>query len=152
MRLLLRRSVEHVGRIGEIVNVSDGFGRNYLLPQRLAVSVTPDNKRLIEFEKVEEAKREAARKESAETLGRTIDAIELEILAKAQDDGTLYGSITPHQIRDKVKQVKDLVLDVKQLKIAEPIRKVGNHEVEVKLHSEVSATLRVRVIREGEDD
>ncbi|MBI3722833.1 50S ribosomal protein L9 [bacterium] len=151
MRLLLRRTLENVGKIGDVVNVSDGYGRNYLLPQGLAVAVTPDNKRLIEFEKVEVAKQEAAKKSAAETLARSIEGLELTIQVKAQDDGSLYGSVTPHQIVDALKAARgDFPVDTKMLKIADPIRKLGDFKIEVKLHSEVLAGIGIKVLREPE--
>jgi large subunit ribosomal protein L9 len=151
MRLLLRRTLENVGKIGDVVNVSDGYGRNYLLPQGLAVAVTPDNKRLIELEKVEVAKHEAARKTAAEQLARSLEGLELQITVKAQDDGSLYGAVTPHQIVDALKAARgDLAVDTKMLKIAEPIRKLGDFKIDVKLHSEVLAGVGIKVLREVE--
>jgi large subunit ribosomal protein L9 len=152
MKLLLRRNIENVGKIGEIVDVSSGYGRNYLMPQRLAVPVTPDNKRQIEIEKVEYAKQEAERKTSAEKLARHIESIDVEIVAKSQDDGTLYGSIHPKEIAGTLKTSREIEIEHKQIKIHDPIRKLGDFEVEVKLHPEVFATLRVRVTREAEEE
>lgn len=152
MRLLLRRSVEHVGKIGEIVNVADGYGRNYLLPQGLAVAVTPSNRRQIEIEKVEVAKQDAERKTAMQRLAHSMDGVEITITVKAQDDETLYGSVTPHQIVDTLKKTRDIHVDVKALKIAEPIKKVGEHMVEIKLHAEVqNPKVRVVVKRETEE-
>lgn len=152
MRLLLRRSVENVGKIGEIVNVADGYGRNYLLPQGLAVAVTPSNRKQIELEKVEVAKQEAERKTAMERLAHSMDGVEITILAKAQDDDSLYGSITPHQIVEQLKKTRDIHVEVKQLKIAEPIKKIGEHAIEIKLHAEVgNPKVRVVVKRETEE-
>jgi large subunit ribosomal protein L9 len=152
MKLLLRRNIETVGKIGEIVDVSDGYGRNYLLPQRLAVPVTPDNKRQIEVEKIEYAKHEAERKTAAEKLARTIEGVDLEILVKSQDDGSLYGSVSAKEIAERLRQVRELEIDWRWIKIHDPIKKLGDFEVEVKLHPEVIGTLRVRVTREVEDE
>jgi large subunit ribosomal protein L9 len=152
MKLLLRRNIENVGKIGEIVDVSSGYGRNYLMPQRLAVPVTPDNKRQIEVEKVEYAKQEAERKTAAERMQKSIESTEVEIIAKSQDDGSLYGSIHPKEIAERLRIMREMEIDHKTIKIHDPIRKVGNFEVEVKLHPEVIATLKVKVTRETEDD
>lgn len=153
MRLLLRRSVESVGKIGEIVNVSDGYGRNYLLPQGLGVAVTPANRRQIELEKVEVAKQEAERKSAMERLAHSMDGVEITIVAKAQDDDSLYGSVTPHQIVDTLKSARDIHVEVKQLKIPEPIKKIGEHSIEIKLHPEVpNPKVRVVVKRETEEE
>lgn len=151
MRLLLRRTLENVGKIGEVVNVSDGFGRNYLLPQRLAVAVTPDNRRMIEGEKIIEAKREAERRDAAMKLAKQIDGVEVVITAKAQDDDTLFGAVTPKEIAERLRQTKDLGIEWRQLKIAEPIRRLGDYEVEIKLHTDVMGHLKVKVVREQED-
>src|SRR5271155_1826963 len=124
MKLLLRRNIESVGKIGEIVDVSDGYGRNYLLPERLAVPVTPDNKRQIEVEKVEYARQEGERKTSAERLSKSIEAIEVELFAKSQDDGSLYGSVSPKEIAERLRQARELEVDHKMIKIHDPIRKV----------------------------
>lgn len=152
MKLLLRRTLEHVGNIGDIVDVSDGFGRNYLLAQRLAVPVTPDNRRLIEIEKIVEAKRDAERKAAAEQLARSIEGVDVEVVVKAQDDGTLYGSVTPKEIVERLKATREIAVEPKQLKIGEPMKKVGDYEVQVKLHPEVIATFKVHVTREPTDE
>jgi large subunit ribosomal protein L9 len=153
MKLLLRRSVENVGKIGEIVDVKDGYGRNFLLPQRLAVAVTPANRRQIELEKVEVAKEEAERKSAMERLAHSMDGVEVTITAKAQDDDSLFGSVTAHQIADTLRSARDIHIEVKQLRIAEPIKKLGEHTVEIKLHSEVpNPKVRVVVKREAEEE
>ena len=152
MKLLLRRNVENVGKIGEIVDVSDGYGRNYLLPQRVAVPVTPDNKRQIEVEKIEYAKQEAERKTAAERMAKSIESIVAEIVAKSQDDGSLYGSISPKEIAERLRVTREMEIDWKSIKIHDPIRKVGDFEVDVKLHPEVIATLKVKVTREPEEE
>jgi large subunit ribosomal protein L9 len=122
------------------------------MPQRLAVAVTPDNKRQIEIEKIEYAKQEAERKTTAERMAKSIESIEVEIIAKSQDDGSLYGSIHPKEIVERLRLTRELELDHKSIKIHDPIRKVGSFEVEVKLHPEVIATLKVKVTRETEDE
>jgi large subunit ribosomal protein L9 len=147
----MRRTLENVGKIGDIVDVSDGFGRNYLLPQRHAVPVTQDNRRRIEVEKVEYAKEQAAEKEAATILARSLEGVDIQISAKAQDDGTLYGSVSPKEIAEKLKSSRELVVDHKHVKLHEPIKKVGEHEAEIKLHSEVSAHIRIRVIAEASE-
>jgi large subunit ribosomal protein L9 len=152
MKLLLRRNIENVGKIGEIVDVSDGYGRNYLMPERLAVPVTPDNKRQIEVEKVEYAQQEAERKTTAERMGKTIESTEVEILAKSQDDGSLYGSISPKEIAERLRVTREMEIDWKSIKIHDPIKKVGDFEVDVKLHPEVIVTLKVKVSREVEEE
>lgn len=152
MKLLLRRNIENVGKIGEVVDVSDGYGRNYLMPQRLAVAVTPDNKRQIEIEKIEYAKHEAERKTAAERMTKSIEATEVEIIAKSQDDGSLYGSISPKEIAERLRQTRELEIEWKTIKIHDPIKRVGDFEVDVKLHPEVIATLKVKVTREPEEE
>jgi large subunit ribosomal protein L9 len=148
MRLLLRRTVEHVGKIGDIVNVSDGYGRNYLMPQGLGVAVTADNRKMIEIEKVKVAKIEAEKKAKMETLARTLHGAEMELLEKAQDDDTLYGSVTGHSIAQTLNTRLNLELDPKSVKLVDPIKKLGVYDVEIKLHAEVSAKIRIYVNRE----
>ena len=148
MRLLLRRTVEHVGKIGDIVDVSDGYGRNYLMPQGLAVAVTADTKRMIELEKVKVAKIEAERKQKMETLARTLHGAEMELLEKAQDDDSLYGSVTGHAIAHTLNTRLNLEIDPKMIKLDDPIKKLGVYDVEIKLHPEVSAKIRIYVNRE----
>jgi large subunit ribosomal protein L9 len=152
MKLLLRRNIENVGRIGEIVDVSDGYGRNYLMPQRLAVPVTIENRREVELEKVEYAKHEAERKTAAERMQKSLQTTDVEILARSQDDGTLYGAIHPKEIAERLRQMREIEIDHKSIKIHDPIRKVGEFEVDVKLHPEVIATLKVKVTREVEEE
>ena len=150
MRLLLRRSVDHVGKIGDVVNVSDGYGRNYLLPEGLAVAVTPDNLRQIEIEKVKVAKMDDERKQQLVGQAKTIDGAEIELLEKAQADDTLYGSVTPQMIAHVLKTRTEIDIDAKSIKITDPIKKLGIYDIEIRLHPEVSARVRVYVNREPE--
>src|SRR5262245_37506282 len=132
MKLLLRRNVEHVGRVGDLVTVSEGYGRNFLLPQGLAVHVTEDNKRVIEQEKVKVAKMEAEMKEKLSALARTLHGAEIEMLEKAQEDDTLYGSVTSHMIAHTLKTRANIDLEPKTIKLHDAIKRLGVYEVERK--------------------
>ena len=107
MRLLLMERVPGLGDMGEVVEVADGYGRNYLLPQRLAVANTPDNRREIETLRLVQMQREEERQRLAEHAAKDLERALLQVKMKAQDDGTLYGSVTASVVCDVVKKAKD---------------------------------------------
>lgn len=148
MQLILRADVENLGRLGDTVAVKPGYGRNYLIPQGLAMLATPANLRRFENEsKKLQAKRDALLA-SARTLAEQIAAVSVEIEMRVGEGDKLYGSVTSAMIADKL-AAAGVEVDRKKIVLAEPIKALGHFEVEVKLMPELHATVQVTVMRQG---
>lgn len=147
MKVILKDDVKNVGKIGEIVDVADGFARNYLLPKGLAVEANTRNIRSLEHEKriIEEMAKK--REDSAQRLASKISAMSLVIKAKAGEDGKLFGSITNMDIAEALR-AKGVEIDKKKISVEEPIRRLGSYTVSVKVHREISAQLNIEVVQE----
>jgi len=148
MKLLLKKNVYKLGQIGDVVEVKDGYGRNYLLPHRLAVEPTEANLQAIEVEKQKYLEELAKMKEEFEAKAKLVDGKEIIIEAKANDEGHLYGSIGPAQIVDLLGQ-EGIMLDVEFVKLDQPIRTLDKYTVNVVFCPEVEAKLSVWVVPEG---
>lgn len=144
MRLILREEVDHLGRRGDIVNVTRGYARNYLLPKRLAMEINDDNLRLIEKEKkIYEAKL-AKEKGEAEGLANSLSAVKLSFARRVHGEGEeLYGSVSPTDIAEALAE-KGFTIEKRKISV-EPIKKVGEYTISVKLHPEVTANFPVTV-------
>ena len=146
LQVILQHDVDNVGKSGELVRVRPGFARNYLLPRSLAVPATAAARKRIEHEKaVALAKSEKAKKEARE-LALQLGGVEVLLAHKVGDDGRLFGSVTTKEIEAALK-AKGFSIDKKKLVLAEPIKQVGAGEIPLKLTSDVTATLKVQVIK-----
>ncbi len=148
MEVILREHVDNLGRRGEVVKVADGYARNYLLPRKLALLATEGNKKQIEREKVKFDAREAEEQKVAQALAERIANLDVEISRKVGETDALYGSVTSSDIAEALAK-KGLELDRRKLVLQEPIKKLGEFSIPAKLHREVTAQVKVRVIAEG---
>ena len=148
MEVILREHVEHLGRRGEIVKVADGYARNYLLPRKLALLATRGNKQQIERERSKFDAKEAEESKVAQALADQIGNLEVVIARRVGETSALYGSVTPADLAEAL-GAKGFDLDRRKLQLHEPIKKLGEFNVPVKLHREVTATLKVKVVAEG---
>jgi large subunit ribosomal protein L9 len=150
MRLILREEIDNLGKRGQIVNVSRGFARNYLLPQRLAMEVSENNLRLIEKEKkVYEAKL-AKEKEESEVIARALSAVKLTFRRKVHGDGQdLYGSVSLADLAEAL-EAKGFHLEKRKILLHEPLKTLGDFPISVKLHPEVTTSFSVLVEKEEE--
>src|SRR6476469_106835 len=148
MEVILRDHVEKLGKRGEIVKVSDGYARNYLLPRKLALPATTGNKKHVERERKIMETREAEEKGQAEGLAARLAAIDISITRRVGDTDQLYGSVTASDIADFLKS-KGFEVDRRKLILPEPIKAVGEHKVPLKLHRDVTVPLVVKVVKEG---
>ena len=151
MEVILREHVDNVGRRGDIVKVADGFARNYLLPRKLALLVTEGNKRVIERERVKFDARELEEKKVSEAIAERLMNLDVEIGRKVGETEALYGSVTTSDIADALK-AKGLDIDRRKVVLQEPIKRLGEFDVPVKLHRDVTAHIKVRVIAEGQQE
>ena len=147
MKVILKSDVKDLGRIGEVVNVKDGFARNYLVPQGLAAEANTKNVKALEHEtkKIQEMARKV--KSGASGIAEQIAAAKVTIKAKAGEEDKLFGSVTSMDIADALK-AEGIEIDKKKIHIDEPIKRLGDYTVTIKLHSEVSAQLNVQVVPE----
>jgi large subunit ribosomal protein L9 len=143
--VLLREHVEHLGRRGEIVKVADGYARNYLLPRKLALAVTDENKKQIERERTKAEARDAEDLMAAQALANRLEAVELAIGRRVGEHDTLYGSVTSSDIADAL-ETRQLTIDRRKIQLPEPLKTVGDHEVPVKVHRDVTAVVKVKVV------
>lgn len=147
MKVILLDDVAKVGRRGEVRDVSDGFARNFLLPKKLALSATAGNLRgLDHIKKQQEAKADRA-KADAESLRARIDALTYEERRQASEEGKLFGSVTSQDIADFLAK-NGVKIERRRLTLDEPIKTLGDTTVAVRLHPEVTAQLRVSIVRE----
>ena len=148
MEVILREHVDNLGRRGEIVKVAAGYARNYLLPRKLALLATAGNKKHVERERKIMEAREADEKGQAEALAARLAAIGISIVRRVGDTDQLYGSVTAVDIADYLK-AKGFEIDRRKLLLPEPIKTIGDHNVPLKLHREVTVPLVVKVVKEG---
>jgi large subunit ribosomal protein L9 len=148
MEVILRQHVDNLGRRGEIVKVADGYARNYLLPRKLALLATEGNKKQIERERVKFDAQEAEEQKVAAAIAERLAGVEVEIARKVGETEALYGSVTGADIADALK-AKGVTIDRKKLGLHEPIKKLGEYDVPLKLHREVTTTVKVKVVAEG---
>ena len=148
MEVILREHVDKLGNRGEIVKVSDGYARNFLLHRKLALPATAGNKKHVERERKIMETRESEEKGQAEGIATRLSAIDIAIARRVGDTEQLYGSVTASDIADFLK-AKGFEIDRRKLILPEPIKAVGEYSVPLKLHREVTVPLKVRVVKEG---
>ena len=151
MEVILREHVDNLGRRGEIVKVADGYARNYLLPRKLALVATAGNKQRIERERAKFEAREAEEKKVADAIASRFSGLEIEIARRVGETEALYGSVTTSDIAAAL-AAKGFEVDRRKVHLQEPIKKLGEFEIPVRLHREVTAVVKVKVVPEGEPE
>jgi len=147
MEVILREHIDNLGRRGEIVKVADGYARNYLLPRKLALLATEGNKKQIERERAKFDAKEADEKKVAEAMAARLANAEVSIARKVGETDVLYGSVTTADIAEAL-GAKGFDIDRRKLQLAEPIKKLGEVDVPVKLGRDVTTSVKVRVVAE----
>jgi large subunit ribosomal protein L9 len=148
-RILLREDVDDLGARGEIVRVRAGYARNYLLPRKLAVEATTNNVKQIEQERARLLKKEANERATAQGQADQLGTLVLEFKRKAGEQGALYGSVTSMDIAEELKQ-RGYEIDRHRIHLREPLKRLGEFAVPLRLHREVTVDLKVKVAAEGE--
>ena|SRR5256885_5563336 len=148
-KILLRQDVDDLGARGEIVRVRAGYARNYLLPRKLAVEATAGNVKEIERERAALLKKEATERTTAEGQAEQMGSLVLEFKRKSGEQGALYGSVTSMDIADTLKE-RGYEIDRHRIHLREPIKRVGEFAVPVRLHRDVTIDLQIKVVPEGE--
>lgn len=147
MEVILREHVDNLGKRGEVVKVAAGYARNFLLPRKLALPVTEGNRKHIERERKKVDAREAEEKSQAEAIAARLAALDLTFQRRVGDTAQLYGSVTSGDIADLLKG-KGFDIDKRKLILPEPLKTIGAHTVNLKIHREVSVPLKITIAKE----
>ncbi len=147
MKVILRKNFSQLGKIGDVVDVKDGYARNFLIPRQIAYLATEGNIKALEEEKKVVAKKEAANLDNARNLAAELEKISITIPVKVGEEEKIFGSVTTQMIADAIKG-KGFEIDKRKIEISEPIKALGIYTVNVKLHSDVNASVKTWVVRE----
>lgn len=147
MEVILREHVDNLGRRGDVVKVTPGYARNYLLPRKLALAVNENNKRQIEREKKLAEARDMEERSAAEAVAARIGALDIEIARRVGENETLYGSVTSADIAQAL-HAKGFEIDKRKIDLKDPLKAIGETTVAVKIHRDVTAQVKVRVVAE----
>ena len=148
MKVILQQDVKGQGKKGQMVEVSDGYGRNFLLPRKLAVEATAENINTMKMQDKAKAARMAEEKAAAEAAAERLKSCQVKIRARAGQGGRLFGSITSKEISEELKAQHGIDVNKSKIILSEPIKSFGSFEVKCKLGSEVSGVINVLVIEE----
>ncbi len=148
MKVILLQDVKGQGKKGEIVNVSDGYARNFLFPKNMAKEATQGNVKVLKQEQKARERKEADQLNQAKKLAEQIGKLRVDIRAKAGEGGRLFGSVTSKDIIEKVEKDHKLKLDRRKLVLPEPIRELGVKDLDIRIYPGVIARLKVNVIEE----
>jgi large subunit ribosomal protein L9 len=149
MKVILIDEIRGLGSRGDVVQVKDGYARNFLLPKNLAREATPGNLKAVEHERKKWALLAQKEKDAATKAADSVSGVKVVIRKKVGESGTLYGSVTANEIADQL-LAKGIEVDKRRIELTHPIKSLGTHDVEVKLHREVAAHIQVEVVAEGE--
>jgi large subunit ribosomal protein L9 len=147
MKVILRQDYEALGHIGDVVEVKDGYARNYLLPRNIAYQATAGSLRTLEEEKHQYERRQEKEKKSADTLGGMLSGTSVTLKMKVGEEDKLFGSVTSQMIAEQL-EAQGITIDKRSIELDEPIKALGMYEVPVKLHPKVTSTLKVWVVAE----
>jgi large subunit ribosomal protein L9 len=149
MEVILRETIDNLGRAGQIVKVADGYARNYLLPKKLAYPVTPGNLKVIEFERQSLLKKEAKQKDESEKLKQMLDSVEIVIRRKVGEQNVLYGSVTNSDVADELEK-KGYRIEKRKIHMEDHIKTIGEFAIPVRLFKDVTAHVKLKVEKEPE--
>ena len=145
IEVILTHSVPGLGAESDQVKVASGFARNYLYPQRFAIPLTGANKRRLEALRQRRTERESHEHATMSELAQSLSKMLLVLKAKTGEDGKMYGSITASSIVEELKNQCEIIIDKRKVHVAAPIRKLGEHQIEMRLHADVVTSLKIRV-------
>lgn len=147
MKVILKEDVKHVGKMGQIVDVADGYARNYLIPKGLVTEASTKNIKFLEHEKRIIQEKSKKIRNSVQDLASRISSLTISIKAKAGEEGKLFGSITTMDVAEAL-QKEGVEIDKKKISLEEPIKRLGSYTVNIKLHPDVSAPLNIQIVEE----
>lgn len=147
MKVILRKNYDQLGKVGDIVDVKDGFGNNFLIPRSIAYQAQEGNIRALEEEKKQMAKKQAKELDLAQKLSADLEKLSITIPVKVGEEDKLFGTVTNQMISEAIKE-KGFDIDKRKIEITEPIKSLGIYTISVKLHHEVTANIKTWVVRE----
>ena len=147
MKVILRKNFDQLGQIGDLVDVKEGYARNFLLPRNIAYLATEGNLRSLEEEKKQLAKKDAKDLEDSQQLSSELENVSITIPVKVGEEDKIFGTVTTQMIADSLKE-KGYDIDKRKIEINEPIKSLGIYSVNVKLHQNVNAVVKTWVVRE----
>ena len=147
MEIILREDIDKLGHRGEVVKVAPGYARNFLLPRRLAVEATDSNKNIVEQERQAHLRKEAKLAGEAQDLGKLMASVSVTIHQKAGENDQLFGSVTAQDIANALEKL-GYTIDRKKVHLDDPIKTLGDYQVALRLHKEVSVEIPVHVVKE----
>jgi len=147
MRLVLLQDVDKLGKRGAVVSVKDGYGRNFLIPRKLAIAATEGNLKMVEMEKKKIQVQEVKEEKDAATVKADIEKLSLTIPMKAGEADVLFGSVTAADIAEALEK-QGVTIDKRRIELDEPIKRLGSYQVPVRLHKNVSAEVKLSVTKE----
>ena len=145
MQVILLKDIKGTGKKGEVINVSDGYARNYLFPKKLATEANNNNLKLLNEKKKSQEIKEQKEYEMAVELGKKMEELNITIYSKAGEGGRLFGSITSKDIADELKKKHEINIDKRKVLLDEPIRALGSRFVDIKIHPKVTTKIRVDI-------
>lgn len=148
MKVILLQDIKGVGKKDEIINASDGYARNFLLPRKMAVEADKNNLNKLNVKKENEKQRKQNELENAKEIAEKMKTITLKIKAKSGENGKIFGGITSKEIAENLKEQYNINVDKKKISIQETIKMLGNYFVEIKLHEGITAKLAISIINE----
>ena len=151
MEVILKEDVPKLGARGEVVRVTEGYGRNYLLPRKLAIEATPANRAVVEQMKAAAVRRSAREKGDSEALARQFEGVKLTFHRRAGEHEQLFGSVTSADVAHELEK-RGLTVDRRKIHLTDPLKNLGEYTVPIRLHREVTATVQVTVAKEAEED
>ena len=147
MELLLKKDIDNLGKVGDIVRVAPGYARNYLVPRGLATTVSPENLKALEAQRRRDDKEQAEQLTSVREAATKLSETSVTIAAKASEEGSLYGSVNADQIVEAINK-EGFELESGMIELEAPIKQLDVHDIKVRLHPEVDATCRVWIVAE----
>jgi large subunit ribosomal protein L9 len=149
MEVILKEDVAKLGSRGEVVKVSEGYGRNYLLPHKLAIEASAANKAVIEQMRAAAVRRQAKEKSDAELLAKQFDGVSLQFTRRAGENGQLFGSVTSADVAHELEH-RGFKIERRKIQLDEPLKTLGDFTVPVKLHKDVTTSVKVTIVKEAE--
>ncbi len=150
MEVILKEDVAKLGHRGDVVKVAEGYGRNYLLPKKLAIEATAANKAVIEQMKASALRRAAAEKADAEQLAKQFEGVALHFSRKAGENDQLFGSVTSSDIAHEL-ETRGFNIDRRKIEMAHPLKNIGEYTVQIKLHRQVSVPVKVTITKDASE-
>jgi large subunit ribosomal protein L9 len=148
MEVILREDIDRLGNRGDVVKVAPGYARNFLLPKKLAVAATESNKKIVEQERQAHLRKEAKLQTEAEDLSKLLGGVTVTIAQKAGENDQLFGSVTSKDVAEALEK-QNFTIDRRKILLDEPIKQLGEHKINVRLHKAVTTEITVNVVREA---